>query len=601
MKVSYTVLNIYRIYDSKSFIIALYNTSIEYFKVAKSMSESISKGMVFVGDKVTIKEITNDGIIFEVSCDSSENESSITQSEVDFFYSDNKKLLGDLQGNFLPFLCDVLPYSNETIKEEKAKPIFKNGSFIGKYLIDKKEISNIKVPLPQSFVAKVVQKTRINLYPTSYNPFFFAIISSNDIFIKAVFWKETLKSFSSLKVGDVLMIKDYKMKKKWNAVDKIEPNTFTESIYFDVDEITVKELIKIKYDKKTASHNLFETIQGNVLYLSLIMRVNMNGTLMEYVLMKVNGYNVVLFYNSDPEFYKIQPGTKLILNELRKIQRAGETLYISTIFTQFEIEDENNCDKEQIDDKDEAKRIKMDINDQFNEEFAECEKNIKDDSNIKKSTVEKSVFTKKEFDSEMHTKQTTKVEKTIHSTQEITKFSAKTNDTSISFSSSNNNEDSHEKMIFGAIGFIPDNFSKFSEAFEHQDKDIINGNEVSLSLFFKPTAVTIDEIKNQSLVLNEIKKFVVNTKIVEVADVECTISYFENNQTKTQGSFQLVLEKDFKIFVYENFFIQNTLDLRQFEISNKFTIIGKEVTLAIEGFRADENNVIYYLTGIIQN
>lgn len=595
MKVSYTILNIYRIYETKSFVIALYSNSIEYFKVDKSMTEKISKGMVFVGDKITVTQNTNDGIIFEIVNDETTGELPSAQSDAEFFYSDSKKALNESHSNLLPFLCDVLPYSNETIKEEMAKPIFKNGLFIGKYLIDQHEYSNIKIPLPSSFVAKVIHKTRINLYPTSYNPFFFAIISSNDILIKAVFWKESLKSYSSLKVGDIILVKDYKMKKKWNAVDKIELNTFTESIYFDVDEITVKELLKIKYDKKTTTQRLFETIEGQVEYLSLILRMNLNGTLMEYVLIKIDGKNVILFYNSDTEFYKIQAGSKITITEMRKITRAGYELFISTIYTQFEIiqnslevilptEDNSTIKKLKPNDQEVSNSDESNIPNQnslFNDEIDKISKSGN-------SIVEKSLFTQKEnsikSENKISTEKITKIEKTIS-------YGADVNDKYLK---------SQQKLVFGAIGFVPDNFNNLCDITEYQDKETINRIDVSIALFFKPAVMTITEIKKQPLVLNEVKKFIVNTKILQITDFECTVSYFENNETKTQGSFQLVLEEDFKIFVYENYFIENSIDLTQFDSLEEVNIVGKDVTLAIEAFRADENSVIYYLTGLLE-
>lgn len=559
MKVSYTVLNIFRINDqNKTFVMCLYSTKIEYFRVNKRLSESISKGMVFVGDKIVIKEITNDGIIFENTF--TEGETDISHSEVDFFYNSKKNLslnlLNDNKSknekistpnensacildsstsntNYLPYLNDVLPYNIEPIKEVSANPIFKNGLFQGKYLIDQVEVSNIKMPLPSYFIAKITQKTRINIYPTSYNPFFFAIVSSNDIFIKVVFWMESLKSYSSVKVGDIVMIKDFKMKKKWNVFDKIDLNSFTESIYFNVDEITVKELIKIKYEKKTATSDLFDKIEGSVEYLSIIMRMNMNGSMMEYVLMSVDGKKVILFYNSDTNFYNIQPRMKIKIYEVRQITRAGESMYVSTIYTQFHIEE--------------------------NESNEEGEKKI-----------EQIIREEGSFDEQIAN---------VISTKKM-KFEDK-------------------KWIFGALGFVPDHFESLSSIFEYQKKEKINETEVSFNLFMKPVPISISELKKQFLVLNEVKKFILTTKVIEITDVDCEVSYFENEETKKQGSFQIVVEEDFKIYVYDNFFISNSDHFVSLESTGD--IFGKEVNLAIEAFRADENNVIYYLTGIIDS
>lgn len=513
---TFIVINIYRIYgQSLSFIIALYNKSIEYFDVDKSLSEKVSKGMVFIGDRVTISKTTDDGIIFEVLKDDSqsgpEGANVVFESEVDFYYSGTPRKT--IPGNrpkchYLPYLCDVLPYNNVPVKEARASPIFKNGVFQGKYMVDGTEVSNIKVPLPSMFIAKIHQKTRINTYPTSFNPFFFIIVSSNNIFLKIVFWSEHLKDFSSLKVGDVIMVKDYKIKKKWAFIDKIDFNTFTESMYFDCDEITAKDLVRIKVDKKGLEKCIFETVKGRVEYLSVLMRHNCNGSLLEYVLTKVGGQSVVLFYNSDAEFYNIRVKSMVEIKELRKVKRAGFEFYVSTIYTQFEL-----CD------------------------------DLEDTPTKKPKTA--------------------------------------------------------GMYVFGAMGYIPDSFSSLSDITEYEKKEVIHGQEVSFNLFMKPQVILAEDLKKQNLLLNEVRKFLVTGCITDVLDAECIIDYSEDETNKKQRSFTVILDNQTECHVYENFFDKRSYSFKHFLSKDDFIgAISRRMHFMIEGFRADESTVLYYLTGL---
>lgn len=356
---TFSVLNIFRTSEQKpSFIVALVGNGTEYYKVDDSLSERISKGMLFIGDRIRIREATTNGVVFDVINDDPEDLENIptieARPEIEFFYSHTDQKINYLikpNIHFLPYLCDILPYSILDIDQEEAHAIKEN-----QYIIGDQTVSNIKLPLSGMFIGKVVQKTRINKYPTSFNPFFFVIVSSGGAMVKVVFWIESLKEYSGLKVGDVILVKEYRKKKRWSIVDKIDANTFTESIYFDVEEVTAKQLVKIKVPRKGPPKFIFDIIEGKIGYLSVLMRFNCNDTLMEYVLMHIDGKRVVLFYNSDISFYKLQVGCYVTISELRRLARAGSEFYVSTIYTQFEIQ-EREIESENI--QETAKRAKM--------------------------------------------------------------------------------------------------------------------------------------------------------------------------------------------------------------------------------------------------
>jgi len=513
----YIVINIYRINSmAMKYAIALYSDKIEYFVVDSSLSTRMSKGMIFIEDQVTITDITDDGIIFQIAegerrdnvniPSNIEDEMSVFYGKVPIQVTPNT----NVKYTFLPYLCDVLPYSNQEIVEMKANPMFRNNTFLGKYMVGDDEVSNIRMPLPSTFVAKIHQKTRINTYPTVFNPFFFIIVSSNNIYLKLVFWAEHLGSFSNLKVGEVIMVTEYKAKKKYIYKERVELNTFTESVYFNCEEITVKNLVKIKVDKKGPSPSLFSSVEGTVEYLSVLMRYSINDSLMEYVLMRIGQRNVVLFYNSDLNFYNIRVKSNIRINEMRKVNRAGFEFYVSTIYTQFEM---TEGDTENI------KRVK------------------------------------------------------IHE----------------------NEANTCPPCIFGAIGFIPDNFESLADVLDYSRTETIHSQDVYFNLFMKPYAVSLEDLKKQDLLLNETKKFLIKTYISDITDIECTIDYFEDGSSKKQTSFKIVFEGKVECFVYDNFFESRPANQKS---KNEFTNLkSKEMYFVIEGLRIDESTVLYYLTG----
>lgn len=342
--VTYEVINIYRNYEpSLSFTLALYREGVKYLRVDRSQSEDLSKGMIYIGDFIKIVGQTHDGVQIELGTGV---HSPAAKEQISLLLVDssnrNKLLLDTRTLNFLPFLCDILPYAHSPIPVVAASPILKNGSPTSRYQIDGSNNSMIEIlrmPPPPSFIVRIEYKTRISMYPNTYNPFFFVIGESNGILIKIVFWREMIKKYSGLCVGDLLHVCEYKNKKKLPFIDKLECNTFTESVYFTCQEITAKDVEKISINGpetlKVNNSSLFNKIEGKVEYLSVIMRYNCYGCLMEYVLCRIGGNLVVLFYNSDDSFYKVVEGGDLKLTEMRLIKRAGVEMYVNTIYSQI--------------------------------------------------------------------------------------------------------------------------------------------------------------------------------------------------------------------------------------------------------------------------
>ncbi|KAI5177026.1 hypothetical protein PAEPH01_2435, partial [Pancytospora epiphaga] len=491
MNKTYEVIDIYRTYGAeKLFTLALRNqSSIEHFKVNPQLSLKISQGLLFVGDVIRIVDEPPSGILFEIVQDEVP-----VNNLVEYIDEQDSLILSENTNNdkkYLPFLCDVLPYHKTPVDSVKATPFYKEKVFQGKYSIDNIEITNIKLPLPTQFIAKIHQKTRINMYPNTYNPFFFIILCSNNILLKAVFWRESLRKYSSLKVGEIVYIKNFKNKKKLPFIDRVEYNTFTESVYFDCEEITARELVKIETNKRGTIQSRFETIEGRVCYLSVLLRYVCNSCIMEYLLCRIDGKPVVLFYNSDDDFKRIKEGCQIRITELRRTTRAGFELYISTIYTQFEVNNEV-CSEEY-----------------FNE--------IKDNSGERRSgSLEQS-------GKRMGT-------------------------------SPDRSKKMRMKEIFGAIGFVPDYFPSTNEILDYNGTEMILGKEVAVNLFMKPLITTVEELQKVFLLLNESKKHIIQATLVSVNDDELSIDYLENGGGKKQSSKKAVFEGGFECYYFQNFF-----------------------------------------------
>lgn len=538
MERTYEVINIYRNYEAVlSFTVALFGGELEYCRVDRTLSARISQGLVFIGDFVRVTARTPDGILFAVVQDPGEGGGSQLLSDGRYNESrarEEHSLLCAEQPdknarpqNYLPFLCDVLPYFKTAVEAAQAVPVYREKVFQGRYSVNGVEITNIKIPLPPQFVAKIHQKTRINMYPTTYNPFFFIIVASNNVFLKIVFWRESLRKYSSLNVGDIIHMKEYKNKKKLPFIDKIEYNTFTESVYFDCDEITARELIKINVNKRGTIQHRFETVEGTVSYASVLLRYTGNSSIMEYLLCRIGGKGVVLFYNSDDEFSGIRDGVRIRITELRKTARAGWEFYISTIYTQFEIVEETEAGGVQA---------------------VHLEPEEKENGPAKRA---------------------------LDAAPEPAKKQA-------------------QDRIFGAVGFVPDYFVSTSEILEHDSKEIVQGQDVSVNLFMKPSISTLEEIEKVVLILNESKKHLVHSLLVSLDDDDLSIDYTENGRVKKQIARKVTLESHFECYLFDNFFTGEACacDLRSF--------VGQNAFFVIESFRADLDTVLHYVTGVME-
>lgn len=580
----YTVVDIFRVKSSGlEFLIAAKSDKLNFFLVHSSLSDKMSKGMVYINDRIKITNFTDDGIKFEVLDDAGEGIEY--KSDVGFYYKDLYPIIMPTPKNkaigIIPFLCDVMPYNNSMIREVKAEPIFKSEKFTGKYLVENIEVSNIKIPLPESFLCKIHQKTRIT-FPNSFNPFFFVIVSSNNISLKIIFWKEDLKEYSNLKVNDVIKVNDYKLKKKWSMSNNLDLNTFTESVYFNCEEITAKGLTKIKVDKSGPENSIFEKIEGRVTYISVLMRYKQNDTFMEYKLMTIGDQKLMLFYNSDFIFYDIKVDDYLKIREVRNIKRAGFQFYVSTIYTQFEINNEDSLETSQPG----FSRDKLHDGNDINEAVKDTDIVIRG-SSIPSNKGNDIVCFKIKHNSDNNSQEKTPNENCLHSEQ-----------VELVVSDGIKRAKVIQDSTTDALGFIPDNFSSIKEIFECNSKELVNDNEIRLNLFMKPQMILLSELCNQNIVLNESKKFIVLSTLLSVFESEYKIEYLENKILKEQKSLSLLLENNVVVYVFANFFDKFAT---RYEIKDFVQYLNQKLYFVIESFRCDADTLIMYLTGLIKD
>ncbi|KAI5151408.1 hypothetical protein ENBRE01_2118 [Enteropsectra breve] len=380
----YRVNDIYRNNTSVlSFTAALASCSkiLYYVKIAPGQSLEIAQGKLYRGDYVKIahcdlysKESKYFYIYKAPKAEETkfllDGSAEIKYIEDIIFYKDTRNgvfIGNDKKAQFLPFMCDVLPY----VLSENSGPSLDNNS---------------KDTGACALTGTVVAKSRITLYPGNYNPFFFVVISApnnndNNIF-KVIFWKENIQKYSCLKTGDEVELVEYKErsldKRKYLTEGNIMlTNSFSESIYYPCAEYSGKLLHGI--NSTNEKHNsLFSSVEGTISFISALFRSvdssvaynhnNINAKTeihsdanidinsdrncyslgsMEYFLVRVenkdNLYNVVMSYNSDPIFYKIRENMNIKITELRRMERGGVEYYVSTIYTQLEAELDSSC------------------------------------------------------------------------------------------------------------------------------------------------------------------------------------------------------------------------------------------------------------------
>ncbi|AFN83264.1 hypothetical protein EROM_070130 [Encephalitozoon romaleae SJ-2008] len=599
----YEILEIYReisskgIYDFKMFLFDGKRIAIK--KVSGKMKARIKKGMCFKHDWIKVQE-DDDGIIFESTDPKGYSYASLYGREFDSnicltirgkesavgLYDGKDPILesGNNPGEcrpcetpdglpervFLPFLNDTLPYSSLEIP--MAEDDLYNGikdNFNGASPVDSpRAVSKSEWYSRNSRKSQiagwVVYKTRMSsvTYTRKYPYYFFILLTSSLDFIKVFVWGEDLP-YSSMKVGDGICLTKCRKKSIIEGPPVVEHNRFTEARYFRCKEVSAKEMFRINLDRcQEMPASVFAEAFGRIEYLSVLNRRNA-GYLEEYYLVRMGEYKVLLFYNSSREFYEMEVGKYVRITNLRTSRRGRSEFYVSTIYTQIEFKDmvDRPSKRKLHDDEEDARRrSRMAVN------FEESE----DEGDFLGKEKEESL---------------------------------KCN------------------LIFGAVGYIPDDFTNIEEMYLSR-RERISGELCEIVPFMAPLEINLKNIhyEIEKLVLNESKKYIVDAILVDVdfsnfifdespALIDGTsVTYFSNGVQTQQlpGYISICNEVTVVVYLFNNFWMDE-FDLESLyklggcsSLEELKNMRGRGMRFVIDAFRASEETVIFYLTKVFR-
>lgn len=573
VKMIYKVFEIFR--QSTNFFIL---TSDGPKRVHSSLNDSICKGYIFKDDYINIDKETDTGILFTVvntdelskayNVEAKKIKNNETNNNSDVIKNDentkNEKkteveTIEDITiqenfeynlldyyyttHNFLPYLTDVLPYYTNIVTTKSNSTKSKRG--IIKY------------------------KSRINL--ANNKAYFFYILNCDDKLIKGMIWKENFK-FSYFEIGDEVEIFKYRQSKGFQNHGHIEINEFSELVYFNIDEITISEmtLVKKNNDEKLKNNTSYEekhidllkninhTVKGVIYYTSMLNKKK-GSNYLDYYLLDVENKKVILFYNSDLSFYNIEAGNIIEIKNLRKIQRSGYDLYISTIFTQFKYEIitqlKEECSSFLYEDN---KKRKLSIN---------CE-NEKNDSSLDEEFIKR---VKRETNENIN-----KDEEETYVRLNITHSSIQGN----------------KVFIEKGFGFIPDDLDSINDC-----NEIIDNVSYVVHPFFIPNKISLLELEERcnKLVINESDKFILEATVLGIEEEEdFNIEYVDSDEIKRHYPVKVTVEGNIDFYIFNNFFIPNNLIE---DIKTKVDeSIGRRHFFIIHAFRDSIDNVLFCIS-----
>lgn len=512
-------------------------------------------------------------------------------------------------GILLPFLNDTPPYSPLKLPTVKARPIYSSsGLFDGRYLADSCEYVTVDewydrgcpmVPV----MGRVGYKTRMASISCSrkYPYYFLILLTSQSNFLKAVVWGEDLP-YSCMKVGDVIGLHAYRKKVPIEGVSVVEHNRFTEAVYFQCKEVSAKELFGIELERNgEMPRSIFSEVSGEVEYLSVLNR-RYSGSLEEYYLVRIGCFKVLLFYNSAKEFYRIEAGKYLKITNLRTEVRGKFTFYVSTIYTQIEIQGG----------KPQSRVSKA------------SERNVVTNSDESSVNDSKPNVGEATYYDAINFQSSSEEEKDSSDIDEVLLMDDKGGNIDSELLKGISSMDSEDSMItiepspiFGAIGYIPDDFSTVEEMFL-KTKETIHEREYELGLFMAPLEIPLGDlqVEVEKMVLNESKKFLVEGTLIDVdfsnfmfsepttLNDGTTVNYSRNGLQVLQSPAYIKISHtvDLVICLFNNFWTgDRNLDslyalggcssLEEFK-----DLIGRRMKFVIDAFRASEDTVLLCLT-----
>ncbi|KAK6089965.1 hypothetical protein P3W45_001011 [Vairimorpha bombi] len=593
-------MKIYKVFDifrsrtlPNTFLILVHDNLL---KVNTSMYEKLLKGYVYKYDTIKIiEEDKGSGIIFEIVEDKCDD--TLSYQYLDYIYN---------KYNLLPFLTDTLPYYQEEVEKisntnknglvgrikYKTRINHKNNKYYLFYILqiddelvkgmiwkENFRYSSLKIN-DEVLITKYRQsKGYLNQGHIENNEFselsYFDIreITITELYLinekggekdginKGSMNKGSINKGNMNKgsINKESMNEESINKESINKESMNEESMNEESM--NEESMNEESINKGSMNKKDGNNfdKIFSDISGVIKYRSVLNRRNHYGY-SEYYLLNVEDKKIILFYNSDLDFYKIEAGNKIKIRNLKETNRNGFIFYISTIFTQFEYENINEMDERcsTFLYESDIKRVK------------------KEDNTIDGANTD--------FSNDNMTNDESRIRRNQNDSSNMVDNSELFDDINI------NNDDIRQILNDSSVVINLEITTPSKRKIEINEENVFKYIEKELESFCN------------KLVINESDKFIVEGRVqsIEKFNEEYSIRYIDTGDIKEQYPIIVNIENNISFYIFGNFFtgeveyedlIKNIpCDIKECE--------DQEFIFILHVFRASIEHVIYSISGM---
>lgn len=345
-------------------------------KINADQKAEIARGLIFINETVNITKIYNNTVNLHLNTNDSRshtkkkrnsiNGSQINDEVVNICSEQNEDIIvNDFKENDNPLQNDEFDI-NKVLNEYYISDRIKYYPFLsdmpeiddcvdilpykGHNALSVAENSNRSLPVH----GRVLYKSRIMTCKNEYPFFFFIVLKSGYRTLNAFFWDEKISYYNSIVCDDVLVLKNYKRKKKmvgeFNSI-----NSFGEIFLLNGSYVDIIEKSEIYRDSEISKcNNILDSnyfkppyvdIEGTLQVLSVIIRkrhkkesfTEIHDKICDFYYCLIDDKIVVLFNNSQPEFNNLKSGCFVEINNLWEVKRGETKYYTSSLFTYIKI------------------------------------------------------------------------------------------------------------------------------------------------------------------------------------------------------------------------------------------------------------------------